>query len=70
MSNIKITVEREVSGTNETLQNFDFIAQTLDEMVLNCNRFMLCELVSTYVSGLKFGEPMPIGLIQGAPNDN
>lgn len=63
-----IEYRQDVSGKNQTLQNFDFLAQTIDQMVdmEDCNKVLLCELLKNYASHKQWEFNEPIG--QPAPN--
>ena len=64
-----IEYRQEVSGKNQTLQNFDFLAQTIDQMVdmKGCNKVLLCELLKNYASHRQWELNEPIGQLAPTP---
>lgn len=63
MSEIEITYTQTVSGTNRTLQYFDFLAQTLEQMIdmQDCDKQTLCELLKQFASSQQWKLEPPIG---------
>ncbi len=64
MMHRSIEYRQDVSGTNQTLQNFDFLAQTIDQMAEadGCDKVLLCELLKSYASHKQWEFREPIGL--------
>lgn len=58
-----------VSGRNQTLQNFDFLAQTIDQMIdmEDCNNVLLCELLKNYANHKQWEFREPIGQLLAPP---
>lgn len=61
-----ISYEQHVSGKDETLQCFDFLSQTLDEMLCRegVDNMLLCELLKTVATSKQFA-PTPLGTLLG-----
>jgi len=70
MSELKIQYEQVVSGTNRTLQYFDFLAQTLEQMIAmqDCDKNTLCELLKQFATSQQWKLEEPIGqLLNSSP---
>lgn len=66
MNATTMNYEQQVSGKDETLQCFDFLSQTLDEMLCRegVDNMLLCELLKTVATSKQF-TPTPLGTLLG-----